>query len=526
MFFRQKSIITLAIVSLFACSVGAEQWKILGTRPMGMGGAFVAMAQGPIAQYWNPAGLAMASVDTVSGIELPITAGIEMTGDIMKNASAIGDMASKFGSITAAQKDGKAAGADQMAAFVKTLTLLDDMNGSGKGAMIETSGGANLKLSKVAVSVNNFTEAGLNPYVDVNNIGLGASTTEGMSGIQFGSTTAGTLTNGSYATARDTITHAIDTINWSNLMTLMGSPTANGAPIGSAEELANVLVNTAIQQNISVEDVTAAANTLDQYATDAQPIVANIVSTSTSTNSYHNNQSKFTVDATSFVEIAFGYGKFMKFLDGLSIGGNLKMINGCIGHGEFKFMEESQTEDAFKDTKDTTKSSWAPSIDVGFLWDVNKKYPKLQMNPKVGFVIRNINSPRFDRPDTVGGTYKLDRQARLGFALQPAKFWNLLIDIDVTKNKTAVNGFNSQQFAMGTEINIINRKQFNIPLRAGICKNMAEDSSKMVYTLGIGVNMLYMHFDLAGAVSSDSTTLDDEEVPAKVLVSAVCGILF
>ncbi|MBI4753523.1 hypothetical protein HY793_04035, partial [Candidatus Desantisbacteria bacterium] len=86
----KKSMLTLAIIVSCACSVDAEQWQTLGTRPMGMGGAFVAVAQGPMAQYWNPGGLAMASSDTVSGVELPITAGMEMTGDVMKNVSAIG----------------------------------------------------------------------------------------------------------------------------------------------------------------------------------------------------------------------------------------------------------------------------------------------------------------------------------------------------------------------------------------------------------------------------------------------------
>ncbi|MDI6780712.1 MAG: hypothetical protein QME49_01165 [bacterium] len=522
-FAQQKSVvITLAIASLLSCPAGAEQWKILGTRPMGMGGAFVAMAQGPMAQYWNPAGLAMTSIETVSGIEIPITAGIEMTGEIMKNASAIGDMASKLKGITDAQKDGKAADADQMAAFVKTLTLLDDMNGQGKGAMVEVAGGVNLKFSKVAVSVNNFTTIGMNPFVDVTNIGLGAST-GGEQGVQFGTVTAGTLSDGSYTDARDTIKQAINTIGYDNLIALMGNPTANGAAINNATELANALVNTAKQQGMSVTNVTTAANTLNQYAADAKPIIA---AAATSTNSYNNNQSNLMVDAASFVEIAFGYGRFVKFLEGLSIGGNLKMINGCIGRDEFKFIEESQTQDAFKDTNSITKSSWSPSIDMGFLWDVNKRYPKLKMSPKIGLVIRNITSPSFDRPNAAGGTYKLDRQARLGFALKPAGFWNLLMDIDVTKNKTAVNEFDSRQFAIGTEINIVNRKGFNIPLRLGMCKNLAESSSKMAYTLGMGVNMCYMHLDLAGAISSDRTTLYDKDVPVRALVSAVCGILF
>lgn len=524
----KKSMLTLAIIVSCACSVDAEQWQTLGTRPMGMGGAFVAVAQGPMAQYWNPGGLAMASSDTVSGVELPITAGMEMTGDVMKNVSAIGDMASQFTEINTAQKNGSATNASQISAFVKTLVLLDDMNDSGKGAMFEVVGGANFKLSKVAVSVNNFTTTGLNPFVDVNNIGLGQITVAGTTsgGITMSGVKATSTTNADYDSARDTIAAAITRLGGlsaiSNLIcgTSTGI-TAQNSYITNDTTLANALVNQAITNNLSVTQVTDAANQLDTYAGDAKPIIESAISG----NSYTNNQSNLSVDAASFFEIAFGYGKFMKFLDGLSIGGNLKMINGNIGHALFKFMQQSDTEDAFKTDLDK-KSSWSPGIDLGFLWNVNKKYPKLPMNPKVGFVIRNINSPKFDRPNSVGGTYKLDRQARLGFALQPAMFWNLALDIDATKNKTAVNGFDSRQLALGTEINIINRKYFNIPLRAGICKNMAEESSKMAYTLGAGVNACYMHFDLAGAIGSDSTTMDDKEIPAKVLVSAVLGILF
>ncbi|OIP38036.1 hypothetical protein AUJ95_07330 [Candidatus Desantisbacteria bacterium CG2_30_40_21] len=524
----KKSILTLAFIVSCACSAGAEQWQILGTRPMGMGGAFVAVAQGPMAQYWNPGGLAMAFSDTVSGVELPITAGVEITGDVMKNASAIGDMASKFTEINAAQKNGSATNASQISAFVKTITLLDDMNDSGKGAMFEVAGGANFKFSKVAVSVNNFTTIGLNPFVDVNNIGLGAVTVTGTTsgGITMSGVTATSTTDSGYNSARDTIATAITKLGGLSAISNLICGTSTGITVQNSDitnetTLANALVNQAITNNLSVAQVTDAANQLNTYATDAKPIIENAVAG----NSYTNNQSNLTVDMVSFVEIAFGYGKFMKFLDGLSIGGNLKMINGNIGHDKFKFMQQSDTEDAFKTDMDT-KSSWAPAIDLGFLWNVNKKYPKLPMNPKVGFVIRNINSPKFDQPDSVGGTYKLNRQARLGFALQPAKFWNLALDIDATKNKTAVNGFDSQQLAFGTEINIINRKYFNIPLRAGICKNMAEESSKMAYTLGTGVNACYMHFDVAGAISSDSTTMDDKEIPAKVLVSAVLGILW
>jgi hypothetical protein len=100
------------------------------------------------------------------------------------------------------------------------------------------------------------------------------------------------------------------------------------------------------------------------------------------------------------------------------------------------------------------------------------------------------------------------------------------MDIDVTKNKTAVDGFDSRQLAMGTEINIFNRKAFNIPLRAGLLKNIAEEDSKMAYTLGTGLNLLHMHFDVSGVVSSERTELEGTKYPTKVGVSASFGLLF
>ena len=522
----KKGLIVLTLVASCACFAGAEQWKTLGTRPMGMGGAFVAMAQGPMAQYWNPGGLAMASSASISGMELPVTANIEMTGGIMKNASEIGDMASKFSAISDAQADNTAADADQISAFVKTLTLLSDMNDSGKGAMVEVAGGANFKFSKVAISVNNFTSVGLNPFIDTTNIGLGNISGDATSGI----TMAGgdmTAPPAEYVPPTATIANAItDLGGFSKIEDLIcgtaGCLATQLAGLDTKEELANALVNQAIANGVTAAELTEAANQIAEYAPAAAPIIENAISG----NSYANNTSNLTVGAASFTEIALGYGRAMKFLDGLSIGGNIKMINGRLASSTFQFMNNDDTGDVFKNMMDDSKSSWAPALDVGALWDVEKKYSNLPLHPKVGLVIRNINSPKFDRPDSVGGTYKLDRQARLGFALQPMRFWNLALDVDVTKNKTAVRGFDSRQLAMGTEVNIINRRAFNIPLRAGLMKNLAESSSKMAYTFGTGINLLFMHFDVAGAISSDRTTLDDKKVPTRASVSASFGLLF
>lgn len=515
----KKGLITLTLIASCACFASAEQWKTLGTRPMGMGGAFVAMAQGPMAQYWNPGGLAMKSSASISGLEIPITMGLEATGDILKNTSEIGEMVNQLSAVKSAQRGHSAITPAQAADFVKTMSLLGSMTGEGKGAMIETAGGANFKFAKVAISINNYTSIGLNPYIDVRNLGLGTTGTS----IQFAGNSGASAPSG-YATAVSNLTTALNRLDGTNTNAvyklLCGTGGNCDSSITNNATLANALAAYASSLNITPTQVSEAAQNISNYAATAGPVVNGAISGG----SYTGNESNLTVDAASFTEIAFGYGKFVKFLDGLSIGANLKMINGQMGHTGFRFMENSKTGDAFQ--MDNLKTSWAPAIDLGFLWDINEKYPKLPFHPKMGLVIRNLNSPKFDRPDQVGGTYKLDRQARLGFAIHPAKFWSFALDMDMTKNKTAVRGFESRQLALGTEINLVNAKAFNIPLRAGLMKNMAEKSSKMAYTMGTGINLLYLHFDVAAAISSDTTIMDGEKIPTKGTISASLGLLF
>lgn len=513
-----KKLLILLACAATPSSLFAEQWQVLGTRPMGMGGAFVAVAQGPIAQYWNPAGLVKSSAN-VSGMDIPVGVTAEFTGDIIKNASQIGDTANSFAATQNSQRNGGTLGPKEVAAFVKTVSLMEDMNEPGKGALFQVAGGANFKFSKVALSVNNYTSVGLNPFIDTTNIGLGDGT--GLTGVDFG-----TVSNADPAAdklaARNSIVTAINTIGFSNLKILMcgvGGCTSSGAtPITTSLQLANVIVNSS---PLSAELLNESAATLVEYAAAVAPIVNNAVGSPT--NSYTNNQSNLTVVGASFVEIAAGYAwNVDKWMHGLSLGANFKLINGRTAVTSFRFLSESDTGDAFK--MENMKSSWKPALDLGLLWNVNSTYPKFPLRPKVGLVMRNINSPSFDTSS--GGDYDLDRQVRLGFALNPTKFWTLAMDLDLTKNKTPVRGFDSRQLCLGTEINLINRKAFNIPLRAGIMSNLAEKDSKMAYTAGTGINLLFMHFDVSAVVSSEKTELDGEAIPTKVGIAASFGLLF
>jgi hypothetical protein len=520
-----KKIAILAIIAL-PFNLFADQWRILGTRPMGMGGAFVAMAYGPIAQYWNPAGLAQKSTGNVSGMEIPVSAGIEMTGGIMKNASEIGDLSKELDSIKTSQDGSGKVDSQSISAFVKTLSLLQDMNKPGKGALLEAEGGVNFKFSRVAISVNNYTTAGLNPYIDTKNIGIQVDNTSGSLGANIPTDTSDP--GSTYAPAVNNLTSAIDTIGGiDKIKGLLCGLDSSGNPnncfpsgINTSDDFAKAIVNQA-KTSVSADDIIKASQEAVKYADQAKPVIDALASGT----SYKNNESNLNIKAGSFTEVAFGYGRyFNKWLSGLAVGANLKAVNGIIANQTFRFMEDDKTKDATNDMFNNTKSSWKPAMDIGFLWEVNDKYPKIPMRPRVGLVIRNINSPKFDGPNDT--SYKLDRQARLGLAISPLNFWHFAMDMDITKNETAVKGYDSRQLAFGTEINIINRKAFNIPLRAGISKNLAESSSKSAYSLGTGINLLFMHFDVSAQMSSDKTEIDGTKYPNKLMVAASFGLLF
>jgi len=518
----KKIFITITLTG-FISVLYSEQWQILGTRPMGMGGAYVAMARGPIAQYWNPAGLAQISTQTFNGFEVSAGVGIEATGGLLSNVSEITDVSKQIDAIKKTQDSGSTdkLDANQISALVKTLGILGKMNEKeDSGALVEVAGGLNTKISKIALSVNNFTSVGLNPFIDTKNINIVKT---GNAGGNI--PTANTTDPGSqYDPAKQNLTQAIDIIGLSNIKSLLcgGDSSCESnfdSNFHSSQDLAYTLINQA-KTNTTPEDINKYSQEALKYADEAKKVVDNLVSGG----SLDNNTSNLNVKAASFTEFAAGYARpFDKLLTGLSIGANLKIIRGQIGDKTFKFLEEDKTGDAFKDINDYLKTSVKPSLDMGFLWNVNDKYPKIPFRPRVGLTIRNINSPSFDGPN---GKYKLDRQARFGVALSPFNWWHWALDIDLTKNSTPVDGFYSRQLSFGTEINIINRKSFNLPLRLGMMKNIAESDSKTIYTAGIGLTFAYIHFETAVGISSGKQYIDGNKYPEKAQAVASLGILF
>lgn len=504
-----KKIALFCVCMFLAVSAHAAQWQIMGTRPMGMGGAFVGVAKGASAQYWNPGGLVSHSDDNYSGFQLPVSVKAEATGDIAKNASKIADMASKLKKMHNLQSSGGNVSSEDMAAFVETVALLDNMSkDSSKGLLADINAGLDFKLSKIAFSVNNFTSIGFTPYIDVKNVGLGAYGSEGLAGVTAAN---GTVVVG-YEAPTATIQAALETLGMANVQQLLGdsSLTSSG--------LANFLVQTAVDNGMSYEQIVNAANTMAEYAPEA----TNVIAAAASGQSYKSNKSNLYADAASMVEIAAGYAWDISKVEGLSIGGNLKMINGYTANYKYDFMRDGKIDD-FK-YEDDVKSSWQPAADIGFLWDLDKFFTKLPMSPKAGLVLRNINSPEFKYVD--GHKYSYDRQARFGLAINPTNWWTVAADMDITENDTLVQGYKSRQFALGTELNIGHSVNYNLPLRFGLIKNIADNSSKLAYSVGAGLHLLHMHFDIAALASPDTTEFKGKDYPTNVGLSAAFSMMF
>ncbi|MEK7746157.1 MAG: conjugal transfer protein TraF, partial [Elusimicrobiota bacterium] len=356
-----------------------------------MGGAGVAIAQGPEASYWNPAGL--GQLYNTSGLAFPIGARGEFTGTVLQGANDLNQLA----------QDCDASRPNCTAAAVGQA--LSRFGNAGNGAMFDWGGGAELKIKRAVVFVNSLGSVGATPVMDPTNTCPGAGCLSG-------------------------------------------------------------------------------------------------------------NQSSLILRGGSFTELGLGYAKEIKET-GLILGGNLKGIVGNIGFNRIVVAKSDAEGGSFSKFNDNAKSSFRPGIDLGLLWDARETYSSLPWRPRLGLVARNINNPKFDMPDAAklagaGDKYSLEGQVRAGAAISPFKFWHLAADLDLTKNLTAIEGYHSRYLSLGTEINIFNRTWINIPLRAGIKKNLSDTGSGAAYSLGLGLNFLHIIVDVGGQVSAKRTTLQGE----------------
>lgn len=486
-----------------------------------MGGAFVAVAEDALAQYWNPAGIAGQKKFDV---EIPIGVKGEFTGGILKDVNAIGDLADKFSKVQSAQQNGTAVDADKMASIFKTAAVLKGFNANDKGVIVDAAGGFNLRILRLAISVNNFTSVGGTPYIDTNNLGLGSAS--GLQGVKF--TDGGTVSASDKSDPPRLISerNRLTTVITDMRPTLIQAGISIDASL-SDQQLSNALINKAIAANVPDTDISKAVTTIETNKDPAKDILKSVASGAP----YTNNTSNVVLRGISVFELAAGYGHRF-FFDDLYWGGNLKALIGRVGYFKEEFLKKNVgNNDVSADFDKNTKQSVQPGIDLGLLYNKRESF----WRTKIGIVARNINSPKFDQPDVAAGEpkYRLEPQVRAGLAFYPfhRTFWVIAADVDVTNNITPVPGFSSRMLGVGTEVNVINSNLLNLGVRAGLMKNLSVNNSKPSYTAGLGFKLLHLFVDIAGAVSSETEEIksgdtSSQKVPASVQVGVSLGLNF
>jgi len=484
------------VLKMGAVPIFASSFKILGTRPLGMGGAFVAVAEDAIAQYWNPAGFA---IQKGLDIQIPVGVSIETTEGLIKEVDDLGKMAETVTEIKRRQEDGEELTGELMQEFVDSIKQLDDLSKSGLGLVLDINAGLNIRFRNLGIGVINMTELGADPNLDLANIGLAVSTGAvidalnalcvDIRGDTIGDTSGYLVAYPELQEIAQEIEVALDDV---------GNPNKAG---WTNHDIAQELVIGGKLAGLSNDEIAAVTNT----------IVAGLeLLAENKGGGFSENDTNIRLNGIMLFEVPVTYARALPLLKNLYVGGNVKLMYGTVGFAEFRvFKDEDLMESLYKDYKDNYKTSTTIGVDVGALYDL-----KQSLGLRLGMVVRNLNYPSFAQPKEAKAVgldkYVIEPQVRIGAAYWPLNFITLSADLDVTNNKTVLPGYQSRMFGLGAEINILNKSWLNLALRGGFMDNLSESYGSM-FTAGLGLNLFHLNLDFAGAISTQSTRIAESQ---------------
>jgi len=494
-----RKIVGLAVAVSMVVVLGgiglASSFKILGTRPLGMGGAFVAVAEDAVAQYWNPAGFALQKgLD----IQIPVGVSMETTQGLIKEVDDLGEVAEKVSAIQAKQEAGDPLTAEEMRDFTKSINELDDLNKSGLGLVLDINAGLNIRFRNLGLGVINITELGADPYLDLDHIGLGGTDPAALDAlcVEVASDGPGDSLGGlvDLSGAQNVIADDIA----QSLTDMVVSPS-----VWTNQQLAEELVQACVLAGLTDEQIRVVA---DEIAIAAGLAVLGSIEDS----GFKGNETRIILNGIMLFEAPVTYARELPWVKNLYVGGNVKLMYGTVGFARFDvFSGEDLGEGLYQDYNDFTKASTTIGVDIGGLYDL-----KESLGLRFGMVVRNLNYPSFSQPKEAKAAgldkYTIEPQVRVGAAYWPLNFITLSADLDVTNNKTVLYGYESRMFGLGAEVNILNKSWLNLALRGGFMDNLSESYGSM-FTAGLGLNLFHLQLDFAGAISTESTSIGDSQ---------------
>ncbi len=481
----------------------ASSFKILGTRPLGMGGAFVAVAEDAIAQYWNPAGFALQKgLD----IQIPLGVSAETTEGLVKEVDDLEKIAEQVNDIQEKQEKGEEFDKNEIETFTLAIKNLDDLNKPGLGLILDINGGFNIRYGNLGIGVINITELGADPNLDLVNIGLGVSTGTAVDALdalcvdimEDGRGAGAGALSPSQQSIADSIANSLDDLGV--------DPTG----VWTNQDVAEELVVAGVLADLTNDEISAVADTIVEGLDLWDPLIGT---------GFGKNETSIRFNGIMLFEAPITYARELPLLKNLYVGGNFKFMYGTVGFHEFKvFLEEDLMESLYKDYKDYSKASTNIGVDVGVLYDL-----KESLGARFGMVVRNLNYPSFSQPKEAKAAgldkYVIEPQVRVGAAYWPLNFITLSADLDLTNNKTVLPGYYSRMLSLGAEVNVLNKPWLNLALRGGFMDNLAESSGSM-FTAGLGLNLFHLNLDFAAATSTKSTRIADNRKFPTALVGS------
>jgi hypothetical protein len=232
-----------------------------------------------------------------------------------------------------------------------------------------------------------------------------------------------------------------------------------------------------------------------------------------STLQYSLENKTTSVDAKGLVltEVPVSYAHAFDLPMGeLSVGGSLKLMHGTTYTQRLDIDSEDVTdEDSLKENQEDSENI---GLDLGLLFK-----PTNISALKVGLVAKNLNAPSFDLAR--GGSIKADMQVRTGVEYALLNSLDVAMDLDLTSNKTLINGYDSQMFGGGVNYHPLSW----FALRAGAMQNLANSNEGLVYTAGLALGLQQFQLDISAQMSSNTGSYDGEDIPkyAKVNVALV-----
>ena len=210
-----------------------------------------------------------------------------------------------------------------------------------------------------------------------------------------------------------------------------------------------------------------------------------------------NNLTYLSINGVGIAEVPIGYAHSFELKNTiLSVGVALKYLEGITYKNNISI--DSDNNELEKSLNDNKKVSTQLGVDLGMLLSANKI--------DIGIVGKYLNSPKFKFYD--GSEYTIKPMVRGGINLELNDWLQFAMDIDLTKNDTAIKDYKSQYIGGGFNIH-----QSWFSIRAGARRNMLQDEEGTILTAGLGLGLKWFSLDVAAEAATKTGTYDGNDIP-------------